>query len=48
VKRSLRRLAADALTGSAARFVSFVIDVVAAVTAHAAARLLGRRPRTGS
>jgi hypothetical protein len=48
VKRSLRRLAADLLTGSAARFVSFVIDVVTAVATHAAARLLGRRPRAGS
>jgi hypothetical protein len=48
VKRSLRRLAANLLTGSVARFVSFLIDVVTAVAAYAGARLLGRRPRAES
>ena len=42
MKRTLRRLAADVLTSSTARFVALAIDVLALLAAYLGARLRGR------
>jgi hypothetical protein len=43
MKRTFRRLAADLLTSSPARFLALAIDVAALLAAYLAARLTGRQ-----
>jgi hypothetical protein len=45
MKRTFRRLAADLLTGSPARFLALAIDVGALLATYLAARLRGRELR---
>jgi hypothetical protein len=43
MKRTLRRLAADLLTSTPARFFALTIDVLAMLAAYLADRVTGRR-----
>jgi hypothetical protein len=43
MKRTLRRLAADLLTSTPARFLAMTIDVLAVLAAYLGARLTSRR-----